>query len=326
MRRTWHFFAEEQWQIGIWMISVITLMCANSYFFPLSTFSLLIDIPSSCAYILFLVSLFILGFLVVNSFIYTNRIILFIFLVLLSSAIYWTNYLPKKEKQIQSPMPNIIFLGIDSLSPESVTPINMPFLNNLLQKNTQFTNSISPLARTYPAWSSILTGLYAQHHHAQENLMPKRLVNSQASMVWLLNQKGYNSIFATDDRRFNGIDTDFGFNKIIGPKIGVNDVLLGSFNDFPLSNLMINTAISSWLFPYNYINRASFYLYYPATFSAKLEYALARENANKPLFLAVHFTLPHWPYAWAESSPLQLNNEFSLENRNSLYQASLHRV
>ena len=36
-------------------------------------------------------------------------------------------------------------------------------------------------------------------------------------------------------------------NKIIGPKLGVNDVLLGTFNDFPLSNLLINFPISSWL-------------------------------------------------------------------------------
>ena len=99
-----------------------------------------------------------------------------------------THYFNLNQNQELQSKPNIILLGIDSLSPESINKENMPFLNKLLNESTQFTNSISPLARTYPAWSSILTGLYAEHHHAEENLISKNLINSKASIIWKLNQ------------------------------------------------------------------------------------------------------------------------------------------
>ncbi|WBV63349.1 DUF229 domain-containing protein [Legionella pneumophila 130b] len=122
---------------------------------------------------------------------------------------YWKSSLnPNVDSE-----PNVIILGIDSLSPESVTSRNMPFLHQVLLDSFQFTNTISPLARTYPAWSSILTGLYPKHHLAEENLVERSRVKSQLSIVWDLNKLGYNTIYATDDRRFNSIDENFGFKK-----------------------------------------------------------------------------------------------------------------
>ncbi|WBV64742.1 sulfatase-like hydrolase/transferase [Legionella pneumophila 130b] len=47
---------------------------------------------------------------------------------------------------------------------------------------------------------------------------------------------------------------------------------------------------------------------------------------NSPVFLAVHFALPHWPYAWAASLPDQVENEFSLSKRDALYLRALKAV
>lgn len=328
LKRSWQPFSAERWQIIIWSLCVCTILCANAYYFPLSSFSKLLSPPITefSLMILLIFSLAGLSLLMMNRLFYRSSLPI---LALVIAVILWhidphPTKVPDQTKDFDS-RPNIIILGIDSLSPESVNKENMPFLYQLLQGSTQFTNTISPLARTYPAWSSILTGLYVKHHHAEENLVAKSSVNSKASIIWALNQQGYNTIYATDDRRFNSIDKDFGFKTIIGPQLGINDVLLGSYNDFPLSNLLINFRISSLLFPYNYSNRASFYSYYPETFSKKLQNTLSQQQ-NSPLFLAVHFTLPHWPYAWAESLPEQVNNEFSLEKRDGLYQRALQRV
>lgn len=141
------------------------------------------------------------------------------------------------------------------------------------------------------------------------------MVKSELSIAWMLKRQGYTTIYATDDRRFNNIDKEFGFEEVIGPKLGINDVILGTSNDLPLSNLLINFRISSWLFPYNYSNRASYFSYYPQTFTTKLKHDLASDVHTMPVFLGVHFTLPHWPYAWASSLPEQVNNEFSLEKK-----------
>lgn len=327
LKRSWRYFTTEQWQIIIWSLFATLILSANAYYFPLSIFSKLLSPPISplVVMIVFYLSLFLSSLLLVNSVIKHIRTAVSVLLIIISIGLidYYTN-LPENYKGGKSP--NIIILGIDSLSPESVTSKNMPFVYQLIQGSTQFTETISPLARTYPAWSSILTGLYTQHHHAEENLVPKTTVNSQASIIWALNRADYTTVYATDDRRFNSIDTDFGFKYVIGPKIGANDVILGSYNDFPLGNLLINSRPASWLFPYNYSNRASYFSYYPNTFDAKLRRELSQLPSNKPLFLAVHFALPHWPYAWASSLPDKVNNEFSLTKRDYLYQLALRRV
>ncbi|WP_298627476.1 sulfatase-like hydrolase/transferase [uncultured Legionella sp.] len=327
LKRERYYFSVEQWQLIIWAVFACFILSANAYFFPLSVFSKLFSPPISEFYIMIIyyLSLCCLILLLLNCLCY--RINLLFFSLLISVSIYiGISYFKAAPNPESTLSPNVIILGIDSLSPETVKKNNMPFLYHLLKDSVGFTNAISPLARTYPAWCTILTGLYSKHHHADENLVAKTSVNNKASILWELNKLGYNTIYATDDRRFNNLDTDFGFKKIIGPPTGVNDIILGSFNDFPLGNLLINSSISSWLFPYNYSNRASFFSYYPNTFSTKLENELELQHRNKPIFLAVHFALPHWPYAWAKSSPEEVNNEFSLNKRNSLYQAAIKRV
>ncbi len=329
LKRSWHHFSSAQWQIIIWSTFVCAIVSANAYFFPLSVFSKLFSPPIPEFLILIVLCLSLLGilFLLLNSLFYRNSLrILALVLPIILGLILFARYFLTEVNQEQQSKPNIIMLGIDSLSPESINKDNMPFLYELLSNSMRFTNTISPLARTYPAWTSMLTGLYAEHHHAEENLIPKQFIESNKSIIWMLNKQGYDTIFATDDRRFNSIDKDFGFKQIIGPKLGVNDVLLGTFNDFPLSNLLINSCISAGLFPYNYSNRASFFSYYPGTFDSKLRRELSLSRHNRPIFLAVHFTLPHWPYAWAESSPEEVNNEFSIKKRERLYQSALRRV
>lgn len=328
LKRQWDLFSTEQWQVIIWSIFACTILSANAYYFPLSIFSKLFAPPISEFFIsiILCLSLFLLSLLVINALLYRKSLAVSGAAIIVFLGVGLIYYLLQSNSQLKpQTQPNIIILGIDSLSPESVTPNSMPNLYNLLQKSTQFTKTISPLARTYPAWSSILTGLYPEHNHAEENLVARSNVDSKTSIVWTLNQMGYNTIYATDDRRFNSIDTDFGFNKIIGPKTGVNDVILGSYNDFPLGNLLINFRISAWLFPYNYSSRASYFSYYPETFSNKLQRELSHQP-DKPVFLAVHFALPHWPYAWASSLPDKVNNEFSLNKRDGLYKRAIKRV
>ena len=316
--------------IIIWSLSVCALLSTNGYFFPLSSFSRLFlpELPTTCLIVLMCGSLLLLSLLLLNALFFVSKQFPHAMgkglIVVLGFYIY--SAVTPVIKNENGKKTNIIFIGVDSLSPRHINTTRMPTLAHFIQQGVLFKETISPLARTYPAWSSILTGLYPHHHHANYNLMPPDLVKSNHSMAWSLNQAGYQTLFATDDRRFNNIGKDFGFQTIIGPRMGVNDMLLGTFNDFPLSNLLVNYAISQWLFPYNYINRASHFTYYPQSFDKQLQNALATRKQEHPLFLAVHFTLPHWPYAWATTSPAQVEDEYSNEERGQLYLAALQRV
>ncbi|KTC65284.1 putative Sulfatase (plasmid) [Legionella adelaidensis] len=318
----------DSWQLFIWTVTALTLICANIYFFPLSVFSKLFlpEVPITIVSILLLISTGILLFLLINTLARLSKTILagltLLFFVVLVFSFWQTKNAPIKQSKS---LPNVIIIGVDSLSPTNIKTSNTPFLKTSLNKSVYFSNTVSPLAHTFPSWMSILTGLYPFHHQATYNLKAISSVRKELSLAWKLKRKGYTTIYATDDRRFNSIDEQFGFETIIGPKKGVNDVLLGGFNDFPLSNLIANLPFSRWIFPYNYMNRASFYTYYPYTFNLALQKGLAQKKEG-PFFIAVHFALPHWPYAWAVTKPAQVNDIFDIEKRGNVYYQALGAV
>ncbi|MDT0619793.1 sulfatase-like hydrolase/transferase [Salinisphaera sp. P385] len=219
----------------------------------------------------------------------------------------------------QPDKPNIILIGIDSLRADVLdasSNIAMPRLREFMSESVRFDNAFTPLARTFPAWVSILTGESPEQNGAIFNLMPPDAVASDRSLAHELRAHGYHTVLATDERRFSNIDESYGFDQIIGPRMGVADFLLGTANDFALSNLVLETPIGRYLFPYNYGNRAAAVTYDPDQFEHLLSTGLNR-HPGKPLFLAAHFCLAHWPYHWRKN-PASDNKDpdmpVSLEN------------
>jgi arylsulfatase A-like enzyme len=198
-----------------------------------------------------------------------------------------------------SGQPNIIFIGVDSVRPGLVGEYGSlgytPSLSNFAQEGHRFADAITPLARTYPSWMALLTGRRPARSGVRENLMPRAQVNV-VTLADTLSAQGYQTLFATDEVRFSNIDASYGFQKVLAPRVGASDFLLGNLNDFPLTNLLANTVVGKWLFPETYANRAAAVTYDPATFVKRLDEGVRRDS--RPLFLAVHLTLPHWPYRW----------------------------
>src|SRR5207253_529486 len=149
-----------------------------------------------------------------------------------------------------------------------------PYLDSLLESSTVFPDAVTPLARTFPSWSSLLTGLYPRQSRIRSNLADQTDLQLTSTLPAILRNHGYETIYATDETRFSNIDKNFGFDRIIGPPMGLNDFLIGNFNDFPLSNLFVNTVIGKILFPYNYANRAPHFTYDPDSFLKSLTPAL----------------------------------------------------
>lgn len=318
----WNAISQDTWIIIIWSLSTITIITANTFFYPHSIFGKLFALNETLNCLLFYITLGVLSFLFINASLHHLRITLLFFITVTLVLTFKTQDYPLfNPLDEHNAPPNIILIGIDSLSQSAISEEHMPHLSQLLKESVHFENTVSPLARTYPAWITILTGLYPKNHGAMENLVPLTGVKSHKSIAWMLQKEGYRTIYATDEKRFSNIDETFGFQTLVGPKFGINDIILGTFNDFPLSNLWMHSFPSATLFPYNYMNRASHFSYYPERFDKALNTAITYPKLNAPLFLAVHFTLPHWPYTWAKSPDFQGKN--ALHKR---YQASLERV
>lgn len=320
--------AALKWGLGVWVLSIVSIFVANQYFIPNSKFAELsrylfpeLILP----YLLILLSVLDLVVLIlalysfVGSLSLRNRLQWLTLLWLALAYLAYQNYFLSSLDASTPERPNIILIGVDSVRPDFVNKTPTVFFSPFLQQSTVFTNAFTPLARTFPSWMSILSGLYPKESGIRFNLAAEGSKNNPLLLSTILRNHGYRTIYATDETQFSNIDQNFGFDELVAPPMGLNDFLLGTFNDFPLSNLLVNTVVGKWLFPHSYGNRPSFMTYDPNSFLALIKTHL-QQPRQKPLFLSVHFCLTHYPYLWRSHSSVADTDPI---NR---YQAAIGRV
>jgi hypothetical protein len=199
---------------------------------------------------------------------------------------------------------NVVLIGIDSLRIDILrqgAPAGVaPHLKEFLEGSVWFTDSMTPLARTFPSVMSILTGRQPHKTGAYMNLPPRDFVKEGDTLGRIFGRAGYHTVFAMDEARFANIDVSYGFDQAVTPRPGATEFLLSLFADTPVSNCIVNTRLGGWLFPFIHANRGAAATYDPDSFVARMEREV---NYGNPLFLATHLTLSHWPYSWA-GSPL----------------------
>lgn len=321
----------EKIGLGLWCISIVTVLIANQVFFPNSKFAVLTAFLFSHAaatlllYILLSVLSVAVLFALYGLWRLVSRKTKFFFAAIGILSVFFL-MAPSLSKTVvtdgaTAEKPNIIFIGIDALRPDFLgffgDKKQTPSIDAFLNQSTVFADALTPLARTFPAWVSILTGQYPKHSGVRFNLASLNQFNWQSTLPAMLRADGYQTFFATDEVRFSNIDQRFGFDIVVTPPIGFNDFLLGNLNDFPMGNLLVNTRFGKLLFPHSHANRPVSMTYDPNSFLNLLKPALSQPR-TKPLFLAVHFCLPHFPYFWAEDEA----DELSIKN----YRAAVDRV
>lgn len=314
--------------IVIWILGIMTALFANQYYYPNSKFAELTtifishhDILALLLVLLESVSFIVLGLTLLSIFFeyLTTAIVICIFVLILYS---WHCFSAPQRAVLTSSKPNIFIIGIDSLRPDAIGFFSgaseTPFIDRFLKHATVFSDAVTPIARTFPAWVSILTGRYPTNTGIRTNLANQNQADLADSLPHLLGQQGYKTIYASDETRFSNLDRKIGFDEVITPPMGVNDFLVGSFNDFPLSNLLINSKLGRWLFPYSYANRGVYFSYDPNSFLDLVQSTLSAEK-KRPIFLSIHFCLPHFPYVWRDQ-------RVAIENAIVQYQASITAV
>ena len=301
--------------VFVWLMSCLTVLSLNNYYYPDSFFasfvgqqgflnynSIILSISLSCMSAAIFLSY--LNLLWKKRHLYTGSA----FLILLFAFAGFSIYDSMRSRAIyhtsdSSAYPNIILIGIDSVRPDYTgyfgnKTLSTPNIDEFLKASTVFTETYTPLARTFPAWTSILTAKYPKNNHARSNLAFPDPILLNEMLAKRLKHVGYETFYATDEKRFSNITERYGFDHIIGPEMGVNDFILGGLADFPLTNLVINTSLGRVLFPFNYANRAAAITYEPDAFLQLVKLGLARRS-DKPQFLAIHLCISHWPYTWA---------------------------
>ncbi|MBA3661252.1 MAG: sulfatase-like hydrolase/transferase [Gammaproteobacteria bacterium] len=317
--------------ISLWILSIISLLMMNQALYPHSFFAIFPQLSSHSIFMYFVILSLGLFFAVLTLLAYyaclrmkQYRLLGLFFLLLSVIPILDLFNSSLTGSSSPSSKPHIIFIGLDSLRPDyvhfynkSAQPTNA--FDQFLKTSQVFDTAYTPLARTYPAWMAILTGRYPKENHARINLSDADAVLKNTLLPRQLQLAGYQTLYATDEPRFNDITEAYGFDQVIGPKSGAAEFLIATLSDFPLSNLLLRLSISRYLFPYQYANRAVSHTYEPNDFLNMLARQIVKEP-NKPLFLALHLCLAHWPYTWA-SSALNENALSALR-----YQASVNKL
>ncbi len=320
--------------LGLWFIGIGAALAANQFYYPNSKFTELtslffINQSFAAIFAAILASVWLAASIMASIGLFLwicrqsfNYVYLFILLIAAIAGITQLLSHPGPPTYAKTSLPNIIIIGMDSLRPDFLGYFGAeqptPFIDKLLEKSAVFSEAVTPLARTFPSWSSILLGQHPRQSGIRYNLAKTENIDLSHTIPAIFQQHGYHTIYATDETRFSNIDKRFGFNQAITPPMGLNDFLLGTFNDFPLSNLLVNTALGRWLFPYSYANRPAFATYDPDSFIALIRPALL-QSRQQPLLMAVHLCLPHHPYLWASLK----GSEYTAQER---YRASVARV
>lgn len=312
--------------VGLWLTGIGGAFAANQFYFPNSKFTELTSLvlfthASAGATALILLTLYsaalitsAIGFL---SWLHQKSLSYALFFSLFLLTAGWISLhhpAPAHQQFSKQSSPNVIIIGIDSLRPDFLgyfgAEHSTPFIDSFLQQSSVFTEAVTPLARTFPSWSSVLLGQHPHESGIRFNLADTSHTDLSRSLPAIFKQHGYTTIYATDETRFSNIDHQFGFDEVITPPMGLNDFLLGTFNDFPLTNLLINTNVGRWLFPYSYANRPVFATYDPDSFIGLMRPTILQAR-TQPVFMAVHFCLPHYPYLWAGLA----GNQFTPQER-----------
>ncbi len=223
--------------------------------------------------------------------------------------------------------PNIILIGVDSLSAQQYEAYkdSLPNIRKFTENSSHFIDTLTPLGRTFTAWSSILSGKYPRETGSRDNLIPLNTIDSSDFLPNILKSSGYQTIFAMDERQFSNIDKTWGFQSIVGPDVGAADFIISAYSDIPIVNIIVASwpSLAEKLFPYTTYNRAAWKTYFPDRFNSKLSRVIAESN-NAPLFLAVHFCIAHTPFKWGDIQRHEFDKKTNIGNQrhfNAIYTA-----
>ncbi len=320
----------------IWFISVGLIVSGNLFFIPHSYFSQMVqnELLSSPANASSLQSIFTITLLISLTMVFLAILnsckqlikrpqrkrdwIVFILAGLICYALFKQ---PSASNVLYTPAtdqrPNVIILGFDALRPDYLSYFNnrrlpTPHFDQFLQQSTVFTQTYTPVARTFPSWLSILTGQYPRHHKGRDDNQDLSTIAVTTTLANQFQQQGYETIFASDDNRFNNINQPrFGFNRFIGPSGNAVDMVVSGMNDLPLSNLLMTTRVGKLLFSDFIGNHGTPQLYEFSDFLPQFEHGLSERDFNKPVFLVAHINSTAWPFFFLQHK-VRSNDDLAL--------------
>lgn len=306
----------------VWLASAVLVLVLNMWMFPASRFNWLILPGHSAVPPLLVVMVWFVyqsRFSFYGAFAFVKRYYLAIVGLIAVGLLTQLGMRTVAHYSAQAPevssRPNVILIGMDDLRPDVVK--HMPILASFLAKSTNFTESVTPEARTFVAWTSLLTGLYPREHELRFDMQSVDTYTPRGSLAQVLKENGYTTFYSTDDAQYANVNSKYGFDHLLVPNMDAAEYLISTLNDLPLTNLISQTWIGKRFFPDTYNNRAAAFVYEPLNYNQDVLDEL-KTIGGRPLFLAIHFNLSHQPFYWSQR-PFPINPIASDGNVANVY-------
>ncbi len=205
---------------------------------------------------------------------------------------------------------NVVILGVDSLRPDHLgfygySRDTAPNIDALLRESVTFDSAWTPIARTYPAWTSMMTGLLPINSGIRDNLpVPEKVVVDAPLLPAVLKERGWTTAFITDDSRFAYMLPEMGWDKIVQPPPNLKNFAVSIHEPrFRAFAWMMHNPIGFSIVPTAAYNQAFARSYRPDLFVEKALDTLGEVSSEgKPFFLAMHTCVLHVPsvrpYPW----------------------------
>ena len=213
------------------------------------------------------------------------------------------------DKAVDNTGTNVVLIGVDALRPDRLGHFGnerntSPNIDALLDESLIFTQAFTQLPRTYPAWTTTLTGTWPTVHGIRDNLPTSdRLIPEPALLPNVLKDAGYATGFATDDSRFSYMIPETGFQMIRQPVVGLQNFAM-SVNEprFRAFHGLLHNRVGFSLLPVQAYNQSFGSSYRPWQFVEWTVDGLAELSHSDQFFYAIHSCVLHVPgdrvYPW----------------------------
>lgn len=209
---------------------------------------------------------------------------------------------PAPPPAVQNDGPNVVIIGIDSLRPDHLASEGYlrdtaPAIDAFLAEAVRFDEAWTPLARTYPAWSAILTGALPLDLGIRDNLpAPEDLVPELPTLPQVLGEAGFHSRFVTDDSRFSYMVPELGWDAIDQPPVSLQNFVVSSREPhYRAFHAFFHGPLGDLLLPVGARNQAFGKSYRPQRWIDRASRELARASAHERFFFATHACFLHAP-------------------------------
>ena len=197
---------------------------------------------------------------------------------------------------------NVVLLGVDALRPdhlggEGYFRDTAPSIDAFVAESVMFEQAFTPLARTYPSWTSLLTGTWPTTHGVRDNLpTPEGLVPDLPMLPAVMAEAGYETSFVTDDSRFSYMVPETGFSRILQPQVGIQNFAV-SVNEprYRTFHSFMHNPIGFAMVPVMAYNQAFGKSYRPWLFEERLTEELGALALSDRFFAAIHSCVLHAP-------------------------------